>query len=93
MTFEELSHDFPRWHCWRSTVGLLYARRVNTSPARIVRAENEDELASQMEAHEAVIWRVSEKSGEDATVTPLHECLDQPYKLKDGGHSYWYDRP
>lgn len=91
--FTDLETRFPRWHLWKSSVGLLYARRLNTSPARIVRAENLADLSRQMEAHEDDCWRVSEKSAEVVTGLPLRSRPKKPHELRDGGHSYWYDRP
>jgi hypothetical protein len=36
--------EFPRWHVWRGIAGLLYARRLLSSPPRVVRGQDPAEL-------------------------------------------------
>jgi hypothetical protein len=37
-------HEFPRWHVWRGIAGLLYGRRLMSSPPRVVRGQDAAEL-------------------------------------------------
>jgi hypothetical protein len=37
-------HEFPRWHVWRGIAGLLYGRRLMSSPPRVVRGQDATEL-------------------------------------------------
>ena len=39
---------FPGWQAWRGVSGLLYARRLRTSPPVIVRATTADDLATKI---------------------------------------------
>jgi hypothetical protein len=43
---------FPGWQAWRGVSGLLYARRLRTSPPVIVRAATADALAVKITEHE-----------------------------------------
>ena len=43
---------FPGWEAWRGVSGLLYARRLRTSPPVIVRAATADDLAAKITEHE-----------------------------------------
>jgi hypothetical protein len=43
---------FPGWQAWRGVSGLLYARRLRTSPPVIVRATTADDLAAKITEHE-----------------------------------------
>lgn len=36
--------EFPDWQAWRGVTGLLYARRVRSSPAKVARAGTVDGL-------------------------------------------------
>lgn len=38
------SSEFPRWHVWRGIAGLLYARRLMSSPPRVVRGHDPVQL-------------------------------------------------
>jgi len=40
--------EFPRWHIWRGVCGLLYARRLRTSPPIVVRADTAVDLRDQI---------------------------------------------
>ena len=40
--------EFPCWHVWRGTSGLLYARRPLTSPPVVVRARDVEDLRDQI---------------------------------------------
>ena len=44
---------FPRWQMWRGVAGLLYARRPKTSPPKVVRATNLEELKTRIKKAEA----------------------------------------
>lgn len=54
-SLDQLAAEFPHWHCWRGISGLVYARRLNSSPPIVKRDENTTELRSQIrswiEAH------------------------------------------
>jgi hypothetical protein len=47
-----LRSEFPRWRTWRGVSGLLYARRLQTSPPVVVRATTADDLAAKITAYE-----------------------------------------
>jgi hypothetical protein len=40
--------EFPHWHVWRGVAGLLYARRLMTSPPRVLRSQDPAELRDQI---------------------------------------------
>ncbi len=40
--------EFPYWHVWRGVAGLLYARRVRSSPPKVVRAKDVVDLREQI---------------------------------------------
>jgi hypothetical protein len=53
-------HEFPRWHVWRGIAGLLYARRLMSSPPRVVRGQDTTELRDQIRKTELQLadrWR------------------------------------
>jgi hypothetical protein len=45
-------HEFPRWHVWRGIAGLLYARRLMSSPPRVVRGQDPAELRDLIKENE-----------------------------------------
>jgi len=47
-----LGGKFPGWQAWRGVSGLLYARRLRTSPPVIVRAATADDLAAKITEYE-----------------------------------------
>jgi len=47
-----LRGKFPGWQAWRGISGLLYARRLRTSPPVIIRAATAGELATKITEHE-----------------------------------------
>jgi hypothetical protein len=47
-----LRGKFPGWQAWRGVSGLLYARRLRTSPPVIVRAATADDLAAKITKYE-----------------------------------------
>ena len=52
--------EFPRWHVWRGIAGLLYARRLMSSPPRVVRGKHPAELRElirETELQLAERWR------------------------------------
>jgi hypothetical protein len=52
----EIEAEFPAWRCWRGVGGLLYARRLNSSPPIVIpREENTVELRSRIKIREAEI--------------------------------------
>ena len=40
--------EFPHWHVWRGIAGLLYARRLMSSPPRVLRSQDPVELRDQI---------------------------------------------
>jgi hypothetical protein len=44
----ELEAEFPGWYCWRGIGGILYARRLLSSPPAVVRAATVDGLRGQI---------------------------------------------
>jgi hypothetical protein len=47
-----LRGKFIGWQAWRGVSGLLYARRLRTSPPVIVRAATADDLSAQITEYE-----------------------------------------
>ena len=49
--FAAIERDHPYWHCWQGVIPcLVYARRVNSSPPRVVRAPDPARLREAIEA-------------------------------------------
>jgi hypothetical protein len=46
-----LAEEFPHWHVWRWQ-HLLYARRLRSSPPKVLRAAEADELRDRIRAAE-----------------------------------------
>jgi hypothetical protein len=46
--------EFPHWRVWRGVAGLLYARRLRSSPPRVVRARDTTDLRDQIKQAELV---------------------------------------
>lgn len=42
------AREFPHWHVWRGIAGLLYARRLMTSPPRVLRSQDPAGLRDQI---------------------------------------------
>ncbi len=40
--------EFPHWHVWRGVAGHYYARVPRSSPPRVVRAQNPEELRDEI---------------------------------------------
>jgi hypothetical protein len=91
--FKTLRGRFPGWQCWRGISGLLYARKVKASPPLIVRAYSPAELAELIKLAEEPTNGVSEKSAPGPALVSIPVQRRAPHELRDGGHSYWYDRP
>jgi hypothetical protein len=50
----EVERDYPGWQAWPAVLaGLVYARRLRTSPPLVVRALTTDELRQAIETAEA----------------------------------------
>ena len=50
----EVERDYPGWQVWPAVLGgLVYARRLRTSPPLVVRAVTTDELRQAIEIAEA----------------------------------------
>ncbi|HUY51789.1 MAG TPA: hypothetical protein VMV92_39840 [Streptosporangiaceae bacterium] len=48
LTLEDVHQEFPRWHCFHSIGGLVYARLVNASPPVLVRGEDPVDLRDEI---------------------------------------------
>ena len=46
------AREVPHWHVWRGIAGLLYARRLMSSPPRVVRSQDPAELLNQIKLAE-----------------------------------------
>lgn len=51
-TLDDVGNQFPRWHCWVGISGLVYARRLRTSPPAVVRGEDPMDLRDQINGWE-----------------------------------------
>jgi len=50
----EVERDYPGWRAWSAVLaGLVYARRLGTSPPLVVRAFTTDELRQEIDTAEA----------------------------------------
>ena len=49
----DLRRDYPRYHFWAGVTGLLYARRLRTSPSVALRSQVVENLREQVEAEVA----------------------------------------
>jgi hypothetical protein len=47
-TLDEVAAEFPGWECWRGIAGLLYARKMLSSPPVVIRAEDPQDLRDQI---------------------------------------------
>ena len=47
-TLDDIEREFPAWHCWRGIAGLVYARRLLSSPPIVVRGEDPVDLRDQI---------------------------------------------
>ena len=47
-TLDDISREFPRWHCWLGVSHLYYARIPRTSPAVLVRGESPQDLKDEI---------------------------------------------
>ncbi len=48
LTLETVQAEFPRWEVWRGIAGLVYARKLLTSPPVVLRAEDPVDLRDQI---------------------------------------------
>ena len=48
--------ELPYWHVWRGVSGLLYARRLNSSPPVVVRGEDVVDLRDQIRREQFLRW-------------------------------------
>jgi hypothetical protein len=60
--FAPLLGRFPGWQCWQGVSGILYARKLKSSPPVIVRSATAEELADRMSLADAPTLEVREKS-------------------------------
>jgi hypothetical protein len=52
-TLAEVEAMHPDWHAWEGVIaGVLYARRIRSSPPRVVRAVSPEALAQAIEDDE-----------------------------------------
>jgi hypothetical protein len=47
-TLGDVAREFPGWECWRGIAGLLYARKMLSSPPVVIRAEGPQDLRDQI---------------------------------------------
>jgi hypothetical protein len=72
MDLNDVTGIWPRWQTWRGVVaGMVYARRLKTSPPAIVRAHSPAALAAAIWMHEhARIRRAEQRAAERAQIWP-----------------------
>ena len=51
--WEPYAEEFPQWQAWRGVSGLLYARKLETTPPVVVRGEDAVDLRDQIIRAEA----------------------------------------
>ena len=51
-TLSRIEHDHPGWHTWIGVGGLLYARRLMSSPPVVYRTADPGELEARIRDHE-----------------------------------------
>ena len=51
-TLSRIERDHPGWHTWTGVGGLLYARRLMSSPPVVYRATDPAELEARIREHE-----------------------------------------
>jgi hypothetical protein len=49
-TLDDVRAQFPAWEVWKGISGLVYARRVLSSPPMVVRAEDPRDLIDAIRA-------------------------------------------
>lgn len=47
-TLDDVAAEFPHWHCWQGISGLVYARKLLSSPPVVLRAEDATDLRDQI---------------------------------------------
>jgi len=56
------ARDFPHWYVWRGVAGHYYARVPRSSPPRVVRALNPEDLREEIARAEMSSMRVPARS-------------------------------
>jgi hypothetical protein len=51
-TLRRIERDHPAWHTWQGVGGLLYARRLKSSPPVVYRSTDPGELEARIREHE-----------------------------------------
>ena len=51
-TLSRIERDHPGWHTWTGVGGLLYARRLMSSPPVVYRSTDPGELEARIREHE-----------------------------------------
>jgi hypothetical protein len=51
-TLRRIERDHPGWHTWAGVAGLLYARRLKSSPPVVYRSTNPADLEARIREHE-----------------------------------------
>ena len=54
--------EFPQWYVWRGVAGHFYARLPGSSPPRVVRALNPEELREEISRVEVALRLVLSRS-------------------------------
>jgi len=49
---KRLEDDYPAWHTWVGVGGLLYARRLKSSPPVVYRSTDPAQLEARIREHE-----------------------------------------
>ena len=50
-TLDEVAAEFPGWECWRGIAGLVYGRKLLSSPPVVIRAEDPTDLRDQIRGY------------------------------------------
>jgi hypothetical protein len=50
-TLDEVAAEFPGWRVWSGISGLVYGRKLLTSPPVVIRAEDPTDLRDQIRGH------------------------------------------
>jgi hypothetical protein len=60
--WKAFSREFPQWYVWRGVAGQYYARVPRTSPPRVVRARNTEDLRREISRAEMARLAVPARS-------------------------------
>jgi hypothetical protein len=60
--WKAFAREFPQWYVWRGVAGQYYARVPRTSPPRVVRARNTEDLRREISRAEMARLAVPARS-------------------------------